>query len=92
MENAPVMGIGLGWGRHLRDVNTTANVVRDAAIGIGVSVAHGAGAALITDNLISGAREGAVLGMDFDRVVTGDLARQADARFPQLTVSRNTVV
>ena len=92
VENAPVMGIGLGWGRHLRDVNATANVVRDAAIGIGVSVAHGAGAALITDNLISGAREGAVLGMDFDRVVTGDLARQADARFPQLTVSRNTVV
>ena len=92
VENAPVMGIGLGWGRYLRDVNATANVVRDAAIGIGVSVAEGAGAALIADNLISSARQGAVLGMDFDRVVTGDLARQADARFPQLTVSRNTVV
>ena len=59
VEGAPRAGIWLGWGEALRDVSATGNVVRDAQIGIAVSVAPGAGKALISDNLISRSRAGA---------------------------------
>ena len=64
------------------------NVVRDAPIGIGVSVAEGAGAAVIADNVISGASRGAILGMIYDRPVTADLAQGAAAP-PRLRISGN---
>ncbi len=53
IENAPTAGIILGWGHHLRDVAATGNVVRQGRIGIGVSVATGAGTALIANNMIA---------------------------------------
>jgi hypothetical protein len=64
------------------------NVVRDAPIGVGVSIAQGAGAAVIADNVISGASRGAILGMNFDQPATADLARGAAAP-PQLRISGN---
>jgi uncharacterized secreted repeat protein (TIGR03808 family) len=88
VENAPTAGILLGWGRYLRDVAATGNVVRNAGVGIAVSVAAGAGSALIADNLISGARRGAIVGMDRHTAVTGDLANDA-ARFAHLTINGN---
>jgi uncharacterized secreted repeat protein (TIGR03808 family) len=66
VENAPVMGIGIGWGRHLRDVAVTGNIVREAGIGIGISSSVFAGRALISGNLIAGARQGGI------RTVNGD--------------------
>ncbi len=53
IENAPSAGIVLGWGRYLRDVAATGNVVRKADIGIAVSVTAGAGTALIANNVIA---------------------------------------
>jgi uncharacterized secreted repeat protein (TIGR03808 family) len=91
VEKAPTTGIKLGWGRHLRDVTVTGNVVRDTDIGIAVSVAEGAGMAVISDNLIAGARRGAILGMDHKNVVTGDLARDDARRYAQLAISGNRV-
>ncbi len=91
VENAPSVGIKLGWGRHLRDVTVTGNVVRDADIGIAVSVVDGAGMAVISDNLIAGTRRGAILGMDYKKVVTGDLARDDAKRYAQLAISGNRV-
>ena len=91
VENAPFAGIWLGWGRHLRDVSVTGNIVRNASFGVGVSVAPGAGGALISDNLVTGARKGAVVGFEWDKPVTGDLARDGAERYPQLTVMRNRV-
>lgn len=91
VENAPRAGVRVGWGPHQRDVSVTGNVVRAAPIGIGVSVAQGAGSALVADNLIAGASIGAVMGMDRDKPITGDLAREPEARFAQLTVSGNRV-
>ena len=38
IENAPLCGIGLGWGQHLRDVSVVGNVVRNASVGVSVSV------------------------------------------------------
>lgn len=88
IEGAPWVGILVGWGASLRDVTVTGNVVRDAPIGVGVSIVQGAGSAVIADNVISGASRGAVVGMSFDKPVTGDLARGAPAP-RQLRISGN---
>jgi len=90
IENAPAAGILLGWGRYMRDVAATGNVVRSCGVGIAVSVAAGAGPAVIADNLISGSRRGAILGMDGHAAVTGELAGEAQ-RFAHLTISGNRV-
>jgi uncharacterized secreted repeat protein (TIGR03808 family) len=90
IEGAPTAGIYLGWGRYLRDVSATGNIVRNAGMGIAVSVAAGAGSAVIADNLISGARRGAIVGVDRHAVVTGDLAGDG-ARHAHLTISGNRV-
>ena len=88
IEGAPWVGILVGWGASLRDVTVTGNVVRDAPIGIGVSIAEGAGSAVIADNVIAGAGRGAVVGMNFDQPATADLARGGSAP-PQLRISGN---
>ena len=90
IENAPRAGIALGWGQYLRDVTVTGNVVREVDVGIAVSVVPGAGSAVIADNLISGTRRGAILGMDGHTPVTGELASDG-ARFAQLAISGNRV-
>jgi uncharacterized secreted repeat protein (TIGR03808 family) len=90
IEGAPWIGILVGWGPSLRDVAVQGNVVRDAPIGIGVSVVDGAGSAVIADNVISGARRGAVLGMKYDEPATPELAR-GGASPPQLAISGNQV-
>lgn len=91
IENAPYTGISVGYGKYLRDVTVTANVVREAGIGIGVSVVEGAGSATITGNIIEGARRGAIVGMAWDKPTTGDLAKESAVRFPHLTVANNQV-
>jgi uncharacterized secreted repeat protein (TIGR03808 family) len=91
VEGAPTAGLALGFGPHLRDVSATGNVVRNSAIGIAVSVAPGAGTAVIADNLISGATAGAIVGMAWTKPVTGDLANDGAGRFAQLSISGNRV-
>jgi uncharacterized secreted repeat protein (TIGR03808 family) len=73
VENA-VWGLKLGWGPYLRDVAATGNVIRRTKIGIAVSVVEGGGPALISGNLITGAEEGAILGLRWEEVATGELA------------------
>ena len=70
IENAPSFGIVAGWGKYLRDVAITGNVIRNAFVGIGVSVAPGAGTALVNNNMISETPRGAVVGLDHARPVT----------------------
>ncbi len=89
VEGARRVGISLGWGPYLRDVTAIGNVVKGAPVGIAVSVTPGAGAAVIKDNVISGATTGAVLGFDHLRAVTGDLTREPATRYAQLTVNGN---
>jgi uncharacterized secreted repeat protein (TIGR03808 family) len=88
IEKAPWIGIEVGAGRYLRDVAVTGNIVREASYGIGVSVVSGTGATSITGNLISGARLGALVGIEWGKVISTDLARDI-ARYPQLTVANN---
>jgi uncharacterized secreted repeat protein (TIGR03808 family) len=91
VENVEGIGIAVGYGPYLRDVAVSANVVRSTDIGIGVSVAPGAGSVVIADNLISEARRGAIVGMEWDKTVTGDLSKDGAARYAQLSIGGNRV-
>jgi uncharacterized secreted repeat protein (TIGR03808 family) len=91
IENAPSFGIVAGWGKYLRDVAITGNVIRNAFVGIGVSVAPGAGTALVNNNMISLTPRGAVVGLDHARPVTPDLAADGAQRFAQVVVGTNAV-
>ena len=91
IENAPSFGIIAGWGKYLRDVAITGNVIRNSPTGIGVSVASGAGSALVNGNMISGATRGAIIGLDHARPVTGDLSQDSTSRFAQIALGANTV-
>lgn len=75
IENVPGLGIGLGWGKYLRDVTACNNVIRQAGVGIGVSVSRGAGAALISDNLISGSVKSPLAGYRKSKMVIPDLSK-----------------
>ena len=90
IENAPTAGINLGYGKYLRDVSVVGNVVRQAGFGITVSVADGAGTAVIAGNLIAGTARGAIVGMEFAQPVTGDLIKEP-TRFANLQISGNRV-
>jgi uncharacterized secreted repeat protein (TIGR03808 family) len=91
IENAPSFGIITGWAKYLRDVAISGNVIRNAFVGIGVSVAQGAGTVLVSNNLISETPRGAVVGLDLMRPVTADLTADGAQRFAQLVIAANAV-
>ncbi|MBR0798466.1 TIGR03808 family TAT-translocated repetitive protein [Bradyrhizobium jicamae] len=91
IENAPSFGIVAGWGKYLRDVAISGNVIRNAFVGIGVSVVPGAGTALINNNMISETPRGAVVGLDHARAVTTDLSAGGGQQYAQLMIGANAV-
>jgi uncharacterized secreted repeat protein (TIGR03808 family) len=91
IENAPSFGIVAGWGKYLRDVAISGNVIRKAFVGIGVSVAPGAGTALVSNNVISETPRGAVVGLDHARPITPDLSAEGAQRFAQVVIGTNAV-
>ncbi len=91
IERAPRAGISVGWGPYLRNVAVTGNVVREAGSGVAVSVVAGAGVAVISGNLFAGTTRGAIVGMEWHKAVTGDLALAGAERYPQLKISGNQV-
>ena len=91
IENAQTAGISAGWGQYLRNVAVTGNVVRASGIGVAVSVVAGAGVAVISGNLFAGTVRGAIVGMEWQKAATGDLALAGAERYPQLKISGNQV-
>ena len=91
IENAPSFGIVAGWGKYLRDVVISGNVIRNAFAGVGVSVAAGAGTALVNNNMISETPRGAVVGLDHARAITTDLSVEGAQRFAQVAIGTNAV-
>ena len=91
IENAPAFGIIAGWGKYLRDVAITGNVIRNTFVGVGVSVVSGAGTALVHSNMIAETPRGAVVGLDHARPVTTDLSTDGAQRYAQVAVGRNAV-
>jgi len=91
VENVPGVGIALGWGPYLRDVSATGNLVRGCDIGIGVTLADGAGSALISDNLIQTDKGSlAIAGTLWDEIAEPELAKNA-VQYPQLTIQGNAI-
>ncbi|WP_292645041.1 TIGR03808 family TAT-translocated repetitive protein, partial [Mesorhizobium sp.] len=91
VESAPLYGMHIGWGPFMRNVVATANVIRKAGTGIAVTVVEGAGTAVISDNVIDGAQNGAIVGHRWAEPVTGDLASSGNAGYAHLTIERNHV-
>jgi len=91
IENAPSFGIVAGWGKYLRDIAITGNVIRKAFVGIGVSVVPGAGTALVNNNMISETPRGAVVGLDHARAITTDLSAEGAQRYAQVVIGTNAV-
>jgi uncharacterized secreted repeat protein (TIGR03808 family) len=91
IEGAPTAGIIAGWGPYLRDVAITGNLIRDAGVGILVTSDAAAGACLISQNMISGSRDGAIRAMDHGAPHGPDLASSEGAR-GRLTLRGNLAV
>ena len=91
IENAPSFGIIAGWGKYLRDVVISGNVIRNSFVGIGVSVVSGAGTAMVNNNMISETPRGAVVGLDHARPITADLSADGAQRFAQVVMGTNAV-
>jgi uncharacterized secreted repeat protein (TIGR03808 family) len=91
VENSARYGMQLGWGPYLRNVSATGNVIRKTKVGIAVTVVEGAGPAVITDNIIEAASEGAVVGFRWTETATGDLAAPGASAYGHLTIERNQV-
>ncbi|MCC7252978.1 TIGR03808 family TAT-translocated repetitive protein [Hyphomicrobium sp.] len=92
IEGAPTAGIVAGWGAYLRDVAITGNLIRTAGVGILVSADPAAGACLISQNMISGARDGAIRAMDHGIPQGPDLAAGGGQTVGRLSVSGNFAV
>lgn len=88
IENAPTAGLMIGWGRHMRNVVATGNLIRKARIGVAVSGVAGAGACVLANNLITGATDGAIRAMDHARPVGADLVR-GDKAPPHIQLAGN---
>ncbi|WP_370868993.1 TIGR03808 family TAT-translocated repetitive protein [Ectorhizobium quercum] len=91
VENVPKWGMLIGWGPYLRNVTAIGNMVRKAPVGIAVSVAEGAGAAAITNNMFEATPGGAIAGFLWNRQASGDLLENAGP-YRHITVSGNRSV
>lgn len=89
IENAPLFGIALGWGPFLRNVSATGNVIRNAGIGIAVTVVEGAGKAIISNNIITETPKGAIVGFRWSERVTKDLTIVGAEDWKHLTIKGN---
>ena len=91
VENVTNFGLTLGWGPYLRDVVVNANIIRDARTGIYVSVVDGAASTMIAGNVISGMREGAIIGYRWHDPVTRDMGSGKTYGYNHLNIEQNRV-
>ncbi|MEZ5816285.1 MAG: TIGR03808 family TAT-translocated repetitive protein [Hyphomicrobiaceae bacterium] len=90
IEGAPTAGIVIGWGRFMRNVSATGNVIRRARVGIAITADAAAGHCLVAQNVIADATDGAIRHVDHGRPTGDDLAF-APPRSDRIVVSGNVV-
>lgn len=91
IENAPTCGILVGWGPFMRDCMVTQNLLRATRTGIMISSDPGSGKAMISGNMISGSKDGAIRMMSLGVAEGLDLALHAPPNGSRVTVSSNAV-
>lgn len=90
IENAPACGIRVGWGEFMRDCMVTQNLIRGARVGILISSGAKAGKAMISGNMISGSKDGAIRMMTLGVAEGPDLAQSSAPANSRLAISGNT--
>lgn len=90
VDNVPGVGILAGWGRFLRNVSVSDNVLYGTRIGIAVSVAEPPGPVRVAGNLISDPLEWGIVGMAWLDIASDDLVRDA-AKYPYVTLEDNVI-
>ena len=88
IENAPKWGLMLGWGPYMRGLVVSGNLVRHTPVGCAVTVADGAGSALISANVFEDTPQAAIAGYRWNERATGDLAKDAGSH-AHLTIEGN---
>jgi uncharacterized secreted repeat protein (TIGR03808 family) len=78
VENAPTCAIMVGWGPYMRNCLVTHNLLRDSGVGILISSDAEAGACLISSNVITGTKNGAIRAMTNGQPEGPDLAAAAE--------------
>ena len=63
--------------------------MRDARIGIGISVDNNAGYGFVTNNLIAGAKDGAIRAMNHHIALGPDLAKTSSESYRNIAVFGN---
>ncbi len=91
IEEAENAGIALGWGAFGRNLSAVGNTLRNCGRGITFSTLA-PGPFQIANNMIVGAKNGAIIGMDHDKVVTGDFAATGSILPKSLRLGENTVL
>jgi uncharacterized secreted repeat protein (TIGR03808 family) len=91
IEGAQRAGIQLGWGPALRDVTANGNTIRDCGKGFEVSVAPGAGRVAIIGNILAAIRNQAIVGMQWQKQVTGDLSVTGAKEWPTVHIGDNLI-
>ncbi|MDD7909202.1 TIGR03808 family TAT-translocated repetitive protein [Pseudovibrio exalbescens] len=92
IENAETIGIVVGWGPYMRNVIASQNIIRETPMGIAVSVAPGAGGAVLTQNVFDGVTEGGIVAHEWTKPVSGDLAHEGAEEWPRLLIRDNQLI
>ena len=92
VENVPGVGIAVGYGSFVRNVVVANNGLVGTTIGIGVSVVQeqSPGPVRVDGNIIGAGTEHAIVGLEWEKIVSDDLARDA-GRYPNVSVDGNVV-
>jgi hypothetical protein len=86
--SAPDAGIRLGSATKLGSIIATGNLVMGSPVGIAISNAPD-GYAMVTINMVRGAKNGAIRAFDGDRYVGRDLVQSSSESFPYIAVGGN---
>jgi uncharacterized secreted repeat protein (TIGR03808 family) len=90
IDKAALYGIRLGWGPYGRNLQANNNMMIDCRRGIEFSTLSD-GPTMITNNIISGATAGAIVGMDYEKVATEDLALAGTKVPDRVNISGNMI-
>ena len=84
IENAATSGVSIGWGKWMRHVAATGNIIRNADIGIAVSALGPPGTVLLSNNIVAASRNGAVRLMDHNTPIGRPLEHANGASSPAI--------